>query len=242
MQFAIQTQVTQRPDCTECLHVDATIINTFQKELFSLFLPLSYVGHVDLVAVMPWWCMPKSQYGNTVRLIIVCVYNFRCNYRLSEREKSWMFLNITVLPTVYVNSVIAVSTSVTVRWLRLPSTPFCLWPTWSVVTSTLNWLRSRLRSEDRSRIRCLWRESWLTRTSAILRCPRFVNVTCRLIRPRCSFVPLLFGFVFGVFCPLKISLRDILPSFDLRVCLMILIFTSKNVYSNQRQSHFRTCF
>ena len=32
----------------ERLHVDATIMRCFQAELFSRFLPSSYVGHVNL--------------------------------------------------------------------------------------------------------------------------------------------------------------------------------------------------
>ena len=47
-QFAIQSQVTQRPNSTERLHVDATIMRCFQAELFSRFLPPSYAGHVNL--------------------------------------------------------------------------------------------------------------------------------------------------------------------------------------------------
>ena len=38
-QFVIQTPVTQQPNCTERLNVDAIIINTFfQKQIFSHFL------------------------------------------------------------------------------------------------------------------------------------------------------------------------------------------------------------
>ena len=49
-QFAIQSQVMQHPNCTERLHVDATIMRSFQTELFSRFLPSSYASHVNLAA------------------------------------------------------------------------------------------------------------------------------------------------------------------------------------------------
>ena len=48
--FAIQSQVMQQPNCTERLHVDATIMRYFQTELFSSLLPSTYVGHVNLAA------------------------------------------------------------------------------------------------------------------------------------------------------------------------------------------------
>ena len=48
--FVIQSQVTyyKRPNSTERLHVDATIMRCFQAELFSRFLPSSYAAHVNL--------------------------------------------------------------------------------------------------------------------------------------------------------------------------------------------------
>ena len=42
--------------------MDAPIIRSFQKELFSLFLPASYAGHVGLAAA-------KWKYGSTVEFI-----------------------------------------------------------------------------------------------------------------------------------------------------------------------------
>ena len=53
--------------CTERLHMDATIIRSFQKELFSRFLPSTYAGHVGPAAVKPWWFMPKWKDGSTVK-------------------------------------------------------------------------------------------------------------------------------------------------------------------------------
>ena len=38
---------------SERLHVDATVIRSFQKELFSRFLPSPYVVHVNLAAGKP---------------------------------------------------------------------------------------------------------------------------------------------------------------------------------------------
>ena len=52
-QFAFQSQVTQRPNSTERLHVDAVIMRCFQTELFSRFLPSSYAGHVNLAGEKP---------------------------------------------------------------------------------------------------------------------------------------------------------------------------------------------
>ena len=53
-QFAIQRQVMKQPNSTERLHVDATIMRSFQAELFSRFLPSSYTGHVILAAAKHW--------------------------------------------------------------------------------------------------------------------------------------------------------------------------------------------
>ena len=52
-QFAIQSQVMLRPNSTERLHVDATIMRCFQAEQFSRFLPPSYAGHVNLAGEKP---------------------------------------------------------------------------------------------------------------------------------------------------------------------------------------------
>ena len=43
-QLWIQSQV----NCTESLHVDATIMRSFQTEQYSRFLPSPYAGHVKL--------------------------------------------------------------------------------------------------------------------------------------------------------------------------------------------------
>ena len=58
-QFAIQRHVTLKPNSTERLHVDATIMRSFQADLFSRFLPSSYAGHVNLAAGKHWLFMPK---------------------------------------------------------------------------------------------------------------------------------------------------------------------------------------
>ena len=75
-QFAIQSQVAKQPNCTERLHVDATIMRSFQTELFSHFLPLSYTGHVNLAAAKHWRFMPKYRDGDTVEFNIFRVQNF----------------------------------------------------------------------------------------------------------------------------------------------------------------------
>ena len=46
-------ELIKQPNCTECLHVDTTLIRSFRKELFSLFLPAAYAGHVGLAAAKP---------------------------------------------------------------------------------------------------------------------------------------------------------------------------------------------
>ena len=50
--------------------VDATIMRSFQTELFSSFLPSTYVGHVNLAAVKHWMFMPNWKDGITVEFII----------------------------------------------------------------------------------------------------------------------------------------------------------------------------
>ena len=67
--FAIQSQVMKQPNCTERLHVDATIIS-FQTELFSSFLSSTYAGHVNLAATKHWQSMPTWKDGSTVEFII----------------------------------------------------------------------------------------------------------------------------------------------------------------------------
>ena len=69
-QFAIQSQVMYQPNCPERLHVDATILRSFQTELFSSFLPFTYAGHVDLAAVKHWQFMPNWKDGSHVEFII----------------------------------------------------------------------------------------------------------------------------------------------------------------------------
>ena len=75
-QFAIQSQVTKQPNSTERLHVDATIMRSFQEELISSFLLSSYAGHVNLAAAKHWWFMPKWKDGSTVGFIIFRVQHF----------------------------------------------------------------------------------------------------------------------------------------------------------------------
>ncbi len=70
MQLAIQSQVMQQPNCSERLHVDATIMRSFQTELFSSFLPSTYAGDVNLAAAKPWQLMPHYKDGSTVEFII----------------------------------------------------------------------------------------------------------------------------------------------------------------------------
>ena len=41
------------------VHVDATIMRSFQTELFSSFLPVAYSDNVNLAAIKPWQFMPK---------------------------------------------------------------------------------------------------------------------------------------------------------------------------------------
>ena len=70
-QFAIQSQtLCNKQTARNVLHVDATILRSFQTELFSSFLPTTYAGHVNLAAAMPWQFMPNWKDGSTVEFII----------------------------------------------------------------------------------------------------------------------------------------------------------------------------
>ena len=69
-QFAIKSLVMKQTNCTEGLHVDATIMRSFQTELFSSFLSSTYAGHVNLAAAKPWQFMPNWKDGSTVEFII----------------------------------------------------------------------------------------------------------------------------------------------------------------------------
>ena len=55
---------------TKRLHVDATIMRSFQTELFSSFLPSKYASHVNLAAAKPWQFMTNWKDGSTVEFII----------------------------------------------------------------------------------------------------------------------------------------------------------------------------
>ena len=79
-QFAIQSQVTYRPNSTERLHVDTTIMRCFQAELFSRFLPSSYAGHVNLAGGKPSRFMLNCKYSSPVEIIIFLVQYFFSAY------------------------------------------------------------------------------------------------------------------------------------------------------------------
>ena len=87
------------------LHVDAPIIRSFQKELFSFFLPVSYAGHVGLAAAKPWWFMSKWKDGSTVEFIMFIVFkiSFLPKYRVNYYDyivnwRSLINCNWCVLP------------------------------------------------------------------------------------------------------------------------------------------------
>ena len=46
------------------------VMRSFQTELFSRFLPSSYVGHVNLAVAKLWQFMPKCKHGSTVEFMI----------------------------------------------------------------------------------------------------------------------------------------------------------------------------
>ena len=48
-----KVRLRNETNSTERLRVDATIMQCFQAELFSLFLPPSYAGHVNLAGEKP---------------------------------------------------------------------------------------------------------------------------------------------------------------------------------------------
>ena len=62
--------------CTGRLHVDATIMRSFQTEQFSRFLPLLYASHVNLNAAKHCRWVPKYEDGSAVEFIIFRVYKF----------------------------------------------------------------------------------------------------------------------------------------------------------------------
>ena len=51
-------------------YVDATIMRSFQTELFSRFLRLAYSGNVKLAARKPWQFIQKYRDGDTVEFNI----------------------------------------------------------------------------------------------------------------------------------------------------------------------------
>ena len=53
-----------------CIYVNATIMRSFQTELFSSFLPSTYAGHINLAAAKHWKFMPNWKDGSTVEFII----------------------------------------------------------------------------------------------------------------------------------------------------------------------------
>ncbi len=61
-------------------YVGATIMRSFQTELFSCFLPSSYAGHVNLTASKCWRFMPKCKHGSIVKFIIFRVQDFLSAY------------------------------------------------------------------------------------------------------------------------------------------------------------------
>ena len=64
-QFAIQSQVALQPNCTERIHMDATIMRSFQttRYVHVSYRRHNYVGHVNLDSAKPWRFMPKSKDG-----------------------------------------------------------------------------------------------------------------------------------------------------------------------------------
>ena len=103
-QFAIQSHVMLQPNCTERLHVDATIMRSFQTELFSNFLLPTYAGHVNLASAKHWQFMPNWKDGSTVEIIIFRVYNF-----VSAS---------TSCPILYYTASVAEYTASVAEWLR----------------------------------------------------------------------------------------------------------------------------
>ena len=63
--------------------MDATIIRSFQAELFSRFLPSAYSGNVNLAATKPGQFMPKFRDGDNVYYIsFVFKISFLPKYRV----------------------------------------------------------------------------------------------------------------------------------------------------------------
>ena len=60
---------------TECLHVDATIMQSFRKSRFT-FSTSTYAGHVGQIEAKHRWCMPKRH------LSVKLKFSFLPNYRV----------------------------------------------------------------------------------------------------------------------------------------------------------------
>ena len=83
-QFAIQSHFMKQPNCTERLHVDATIMRYFQTELFSRFLPSAssflpstYAGHVNMAARS---LGSSCQTGNMAALLNSLFFVFKMSF------------------------------------------------------------------------------------------------------------------------------------------------------------------
>ena len=57
-------------------------MRSFQPDLFSSFLPSTYVGHVNLAAKKHWQFMPNWKYGSTVEFFFVFKISFLPKYRV----------------------------------------------------------------------------------------------------------------------------------------------------------------
>ena len=60
------------------LHVDATIMRSFQTKLFSSFLPSAYAGPVNLATAKPWEFMPNVFKISFLPKYRVIYYDYYC--------------------------------------------------------------------------------------------------------------------------------------------------------------------
>ena len=71
------TSVYVQPNCTERLHVDATIMRSLQTELFSSFLPSTYAGNVNLATKS---LNSSCQTGNMAALLNSLFFVFKISF------------------------------------------------------------------------------------------------------------------------------------------------------------------
>ena len=88
-QFAIQSQVTQQPNCTERLHVDSTIIQSFRKSYF-------HISHRRRMPGTLAWQRPRlgdaCQSGKMATLFNSLFFVFKISFLPNYRVKYYDYI------------------------------------------------------------------------------------------------------------------------------------------------------